>query len=66
MKPFFRLLAPLLLSVCVLLSGCSASSEPVVSLDAIPAYSGDPYVVINGNVPFFEDSDFTTTAYEDH
>ena len=66
MKPFSRLLAPFLFSLCILLSGCSASSEPVVSLDAIPAYSGDPYVVINGNVPFFEESDFTATAYEEY
>ena len=62
MKHIFRLLAPLLLLFCFLVSGCSGGSEPIVSLDAIPAYSGEPYVAINGNVPFFEESEFTTSS----
>lgn len=66
MKSISRLIAPLLLLLCLMVSGCSSSSQPEVSLDAIPAYAGDPYVVVNGNVPFFEESDFTTTAYEEY
>lgn len=30
----------------------------------IPKYSGQPYAVINNNVPFFEDSDLTTESFE--
>ena len=66
MKHIFRLLSPLLLVCCFFVSGCSGGGEPIVSLDAIPAYSGEPYVVINGNVPFFEESEFTTSSYEDY
>ena len=35
-----------------------------VSLSDILAYSGNPYVTINNNVPFFTDNDMTTTAFE--
>ena len=30
----------------------------------VPAFSGEPYVVINDNVPEFSDEDMTTDAYE--
>ncbi len=33
-------------------------------LAAIPVYSGDYYVVINNNEPFFEDSDLTNISFE--
>nr|DAV90989.1 MAG TPA: DNA/RNA non-specific endonuclease [Caudoviricetes sp.] len=42
-------------------------TEPVAvsySLSDIPAYSGSPYVALNGNVPYFTDSEFTTTSFE--
>lgn len=42
-------------------------TEPVVvsySLSDIPAYSGSPYVALNDNVPYFTDSEFTTTSFE--
>ena len=35
------------------LSGAGNHSQTSVSLDSIPEYSGDPYVVVNNNVPFF-------------
>ena len=34
------------------------------SLEDVPAYSGDPYVVLDGNVPNFPDRDKTSTAFE--
>ena len=37
-----------------------------VSLDSIPAFSGSPYVAINDNVPYFTDSEMTTTAFENY
>lgn len=42
-------------------------TEPVAvsySLSDIPAYSGSPYVALNNNVPYFTDSEFTTTSFE--
>ena len=36
----------------------------VISLENIPAYSGSPYVAINGNRPFFTEEDFTDCSYE--
>lgn len=35
-----------------------------ISLSDIPVYSGQPYVAINGNNPYFQDSDLVTTSYE--
>lgn len=32
--------------------------------EAIPEYSGNPYVELNGNVPYFTDEELSTTAFE--
>ena len=37
-----------------------------VKLDNIPAYSGEPYVVISNNVPTFGDPDSSMRAYEEY
>lgn len=39
-------------------------SQKTISVSSIPAYSGKPYVTINNNVPYFSESDLTTTSYE--
>ena len=39
------------------------SGRPI-SLENIPAYSGQPYVAVNGNQPFFTQEDFTECSYE--
>ncbi len=65
-----RRLAALLLSLCLLLVACAGPIEPAspaaetVSVDAIPAYAGEPYVVVNDNEPFFEESERTEEAFE--
>lgn len=33
-------------------------------LESIPEYSGEPYVTIHDNVPFFSEEEFTTDAFE--
>ena len=52
----------------LLLSGCEgitpSSSSVSYSLDDLPAYSGEPYVTINNNEPFFTQEDMTTNSYE--
>lgn len=35
-----------------------------LDLSNIPAYNGTPYIAINDNVPFFSDSDLSTTSFE--
>lgn len=44
--------------------GDSHSDSTTILLDDIPAYSGEPYVVINNNEPNFTEEDMTTEAYE--
>lgn len=38
--------------------------ETIASLEDIPAYAGEPYVVLNNNEPYFTDEDLTTESYE--
>ena len=38
--------------------------EQIISLEDIPEYSGEAYVAINGNQPFFAEADDTTVSYE--
>lgn len=38
--------------------------ESVESVEEIPAYFGEAYVAINGNVPFFAEEELTTESYE--
>lgn len=59
-----------LLLCFVSLTGCAPVSESVsggsLSLDDIPAYSGDPYVVLNDNQPDFDEDDLTTNSFEQY
>lgn len=41
-----------------------APAEAAVALEDVPAYSGEPYVEINGNVPEFEEKDLVTDSFE--
>ena len=36
----------------------------VATPEEIPAYSGDAYIPINGNIPFFVEEEYTTESYE--
>lgn len=53
----------LLLLIALLFSFTGCGGE-VISLDDIPDYTDKPYVEINGNEPFFEESEITDEAYE--
>lgn len=37
-----------------------------VTIDTIPPYSGEDYLILNNNVPNFSDSDLTTTSFEEY
>lgn len=42
----------------------SAETESAASLEDIPDFSGEAYIAINGNVPFFVEEEYTTESYE--
>lgn len=43
----------------------ASSDENTFSLGSVPAYSGEASVEINGNIPYFSDSDLTNVIYLD-
>ena len=43
----------------------NSDATSAAQLDEIPEYSGQAYCVINGNKPFFEESEITTEAFEE-
>lgn len=53
---------------CFLLSGCMLTTNDIASssLEEIPAFSGDPYVVLNDNVPDFSEAELTEKAFEEY
>ena len=57
-----------LLLLAVLLTGCVevVPQAPSVSLEAIPAWSGDAYITIDRNIPGFTAEDLTTDAFEQY
>ena len=64
---FLSLLLLLVILTSSLLSGCMGLGESTpISLDNIPTYSGDAYVKINGNIPFFESDEYTTESFESY
>ncbi len=68
MKRTRPLLFTLALLCVLLLNGCKGfmpfTSNVSYNLDDLPAYSGEPYVTINNNEPFFTQEDRTTDSYE--
>lgn len=65
-----RVLLPLLLAVFVLFGGCASLVEPgsapaaAVALEDVPAFSGAPYVEIDGNQPEFSETERTAESFE--
>ena len=44
----------------------SSQSESADSVEEIPPFSGDAYIAINGNVPFFVEEEITDQSYEEY
>ena len=65
-----RVFLPLLLAVFVLFGGCASLAEPgsapaaAVALEDVPAFSGAPYVEIDGNQPAFSEAERTAESFE--
>ena len=60
-------LIPLLLLLCAALSGCGQllqAAPSSLSLEDVPPFSGEPYVVLQDNQPGFSQEDFTTDSFE--
>ncbi len=69
-----------LICCSVILCGCSlefltetsddtsivSTTEGTYSIDTVPDFTDSPYVEINGNVPYFTDSEYTDEAFEDY
>ena len=54
----------LLLVIYFLLPSPEAPEVPVGSIEQIPAFSGEPFVVLAGNMPQFTEEDYTTESFE--
>lgn len=37
-----------------------------ISIEDVPEYSGQPYVIINDNEPYFDEKDLTTQSFEEY
>ena len=64
MSGFKKLLIALIVIFALVLAGCTDVSY--ISVDDIPEYSGEPYVVINGGEPFFTKEEIVTKSYESY
>lgn len=56
----------LVFAIAFSLFGCQSSSSEIeiVDLADLPEFTGEPYVVVNNNVPDFEESDKNTNSFE--
>lgn len=63
-----------LFSFIMLFTDCGVQTEqntalqqekiPVIELDSIPEYSESPYIEVNGNMPYFTASEYSTNSFE--
>ncbi len=65
------LIATLIVLVCIGGYGIYEENKkkieiPSYNIEEIPSYSGNDFIIINNNKPFFEESDYTATSYENY
>ena len=68
-KKLVKYLVGIALSLLILLGQwiyqeLTAVPTPHITLDEIPQYSGEPFVVINSGQPYFEEAELVTSSYE--
>ena len=56
----------LLLVIYFLLPSPEIPEVPAISLEQVPAFSGEPFVVLGGNIPQFTENDYTTDSFEEY
>lgn len=76
MKKYIATALALVAALCLLVSGCGSTDtarptqenhiSSVTSLADIPAFSGNPYVVLHDNKPDFSESDFSEASFESY
>lgn len=74
MRKIFAVICSLMLAVSLVLSGCgqkgsnaaapAGSSVNAAGIASVPAYSGKPFIAINGNKPNFTEADLTEKSFE--
>lgn len=74
MRKIFAVICSLMLAVSLVLSGCgqkgSNAAAPAgnyvnaAGIASVPAYSGKPFISINGNKPNFTEADLTEKSFE--
>ena len=64
-----RAILPFLLAVILALSGCenlTPQQQAAIDLSSLTEYSGQAYVELNNNVPFFTEEDLTSASFEEY
>lgn len=64
-----RTILPFLFAVILALSGCenlTPQQQAAIDLSSLPEYSGQAYVELNNNVPFFTEEDLTSASFEEY
>lgn len=72
----YKLLLAYITSISILCTGCvnvpehinqtSINTSNTFDYNTIPEYNNTPYIEINNNKPYFNDTDITTVSYEDY
>ena len=60
----FGLIVTVLLLALIVILGVNDQPNVTDSVKNVPAFSGNPYIVIHNNIPEFSEKDLTTVAYE--
>lgn len=70
----YKLLLAYITSISILCTGCvnvpehinqtSTNTSNTFNYNTVPDYNNEPYIEINNNKPYFNDTDMTTVSYE--
>ena len=56
----------LLLAIYFIMPSPEEPQVSNISLDQVPAYGGEPFAVLGGNIPLFTEADYTADSYEEY
>ena len=59
-------IALVLVVISYIIGGFDNGVKYNISLDSIPDFSYSPYVVINNNIPFFTEDEYSLTSFEEY
>lgn len=64
-----KLILTIFLVFCLIFSACgtaAGNTGKIIDIASVPDYCGEPYAVINGNVPEFSEDELTTEPFESY